>query len=465
MKTDKKSPVKEKKKLGVMSIASYGIGNSIGSGIFIMIGTAIGATGSSLPLALALACVVVFFAYLYKTFMAGMFVMPGGRYSQQALLQPPLLVGVSAISMVFSGLAFAMYGLSIADYAAEVFPVLADYRELIALVIITVFFATTLFGGKFMGIFNLIMVGVLIISLLVYIIVGLPKVNWQSLNPATDNYFKGGAFGMVYAIALLSFACQGSTMPIDMTADAKEPKKTLPKAIMLSSAVILAVYLLIGFVSVGVLPVEQVADKSLGVVARDIFPYPVFVIFMIGGACFAIATSLYSAIAGIRYPIIATVEDGWLPAFLGKKTKKREYPWVLMLLLYIVAVIPVFVEFGLDELVSVMMIPIMILNTINNLLMIKLVKKYPRAWKRGFFRMPMPMFYISMAIATLCSLIITVSLFITLTGWKRYVMIAMVVLLFAYSFYRLKAGKVDLHEIEEARAEAEKAAAADETEN
>ena len=173
-----------------------------------------------------------------------------------------------------------------------------------------------------MGKFNMIMVVVLVISLIVYIAVGLPEVNLEAVRPTSDGYFKGGFMGLFMAIAVMSFACQGSTMPIDMTSDAKNPKKTLPKAIIVSSLVVLIVYTLIGIVSVGVVPVENVADKNLGVVAKEIFPYPVFVVFIIGGACFAIATSLYSTIAGIRYPLMAAVNDGWLPAFLGKKTKK-----------------------------------------------------------------------------------------------------------------------------------------------
>ena len=81
----------KKKLLGVPELTCYGIGNSIGSGIFVSMGVSIGYTGHSITLALALACVVVLFAYAYKTVMAGMFVLPGGRYSQAALLQPPLL--------------------------------------------------------------------------------------------------------------------------------------------------------------------------------------------------------------------------------------------------------------------------------------------------------------------------------------------------------------------------------------
>ena len=166
---------KNKKKLGVAELMCYGIGNCVGSGIFVSMGSGIGFTGRSIPLALIAACAVVLFAYAYKTIMAGMFVLPGGNYSQQALLQPPLLVGVSAISTIFSGLAFAMYALSIVEYASTVFPQITPYGKWIAVAIITVFFITTFFGGKFMGKFNLILVAVLIVSLFVYVIVGLPS--------------------------------------------------------------------------------------------------------------------------------------------------------------------------------------------------------------------------------------------------------------------------------------------------
>ena len=458
MKSESNS--ENKKKLGVAELACYGIGNCIGSGIFVSMGSGIGFTGRSIPLALILACVVVLFAYAYKTLMSGMFVLPGGNYSQQALLQPPILVGVSAISTVFTGLAFAMYALSIVEYASTVFPAVETYGKWIAVAIITLFFITTFFGGKFMGKFNLILVAVLIISLLVYVVVGLPQVDFSTANPFSDGYLKGGATGLIMAVAMMSFACQGATMPIAMTADAKDPKRSLPKAILIASFVVMAVYCLIGIVSAGVLPIEQVADKSLGVVAKEIFPYGVFVIFIIGGACFAIATSLYGAIASVQYPLMATIEDGWLPAFLGIKNKKG-YPWVMMLVLYIVAVVPVFVDIGLQDLISLMMIPVMVLNLINNVLMFKLVKKYPAAWKKGFFRMPKWAFIVTMVLAILCDLLISVALFTTMKPGDQYFIIIMLVLLFGYSFYRIKAGKVNLSDLERARLEAEQAAAAE----
>lgn len=445
-----------KRKLSVAELSCYGIGNCIGSGIFVSMGTAIGFTGRSIPLALVVACILVLFAYAYKTLMSGMFVLPGGNYSQSALLQPPLLVGVTAISSVFVGLAFAMYGLSIVEYASIIFPQILPYGKFIAIGIITLFFVTTFMGGKFMGKFNLVMVGVMIISLLVYIIAGIPKVDFSTANPLSEGYFSDGAFGFIMAVAMMSFACQGATRPIEMTADAKDPKRSLPKAILIASFVVMIVYILIAIVTAGVLPIEQVADKNLGVVAEKIFPHAIYVIFTLGGACFAIATSLYGAIAGIQYPMLATIEDGWLPAFLGKKTKKG-YPWVMMLVLYIIAIVPIFVDMGLSELISLMMIPTTVLNLINNCLMFKLLKKYPDAWKNSFFHMPKFAFIITIILAIIADLIISVALFTTLKSGDQYFIIGMVAFLFAFSFYRIKAGKIDLKALEQAKEQAQKA--------
>ena len=314
-----------------------------------------------------------------------------------------------------------------------------------------------------MGKFNLVMVGVLIVSLSVYILTGLPQVDYSTLIPR-ENYFSGGAFGFVMAIALMAFACQGATMPVAMTADAEDPKNSLPKAILIASGVVTVVYILIAIVSSGVLPIEQVADKNLGVVAREIFPYPVFVIFILGGACFAIATSLYGAIAGVQHPLLATIDDGWLPKVLGIKTKTG-YPWLMMLILYIVAVVPIWIDMGLNALISMMMIPTMILNLVNNALMFSLIKRYPDAWKGGFFRLPKWALYMTVVLAIFADLLISAALMTQLKGRDLYFMIGMIAALFAYSYYRLKSGKVNLQDIQRIREEAQAAADASASSN
>ena len=129
----------------------------------------------------------------------------------------------------------------------------------------------------------------------------------------------------------------------------------------------------------------------------------------------------------------------------------------MMLVLYIIAIVPVFVDMGLDDLISLMMIPVMILNLINNCLMFKVLKKYPEAWKNSFFHMPKFAFNITIVLAIIADLLISVSLFTTLEPGDQYFMIGMVVFLFAFSFYRIKSGKIDLKALEIAKEQAQKA--------
>ena len=109
---------------------------------------------------------------------------------------------------------------------------------------------------------------------------------------------------------------------------------------------------------------------------------------------------------------------------------------------------------------SLMMIPTMIINLFNNALMFKLIKKYPKAWENGFFRMPKWFFNITIILAILCDLLISAALLTTLKSGDQYFILIMVAGLFAYSHYRLKAGKINLQDIERIRREAEEAAGA-----
>ena len=87
--------------------------------------------------------------------------------------------------------------------------------------------------------------------------------------------------------------------------------------------------------------------------------------------------------------------------------------------------------------------------------MFPLVKKYPGAWKNGFFAIPLWMLKIVIVLAILADLLISVALFTTLEGGEGLFIIVMVAALFAYSYYRLKKGYVNLSDIERVRREAE----------
>lgn len=220
---------KESKQLGLFDIFCPGLGGANGSGIFVMMGSGIAATGRSIFISVAFGCLFMLMAYFFHVVMSSMFVLEGGDYDMKAMLFNPTLTGVSAVFTMMGGIGFAMYGGAIADYASMVFPVIGEYTKLVGVGIITLFFAATIKGSSFVSKINNVMTVVLIASIALFVIMGLPKVQPGFFD--LDGMFAGGASGFIVSLSIMAFACQGTTMsPIAMMSVTKNSKRTIPLA-------------------------------------------------------------------------------------------------------------------------------------------------------------------------------------------------------------------------------------------
>ena len=408
---------KEGKQLGLFDIFCLGLGGAIGSGTFVMMGSGIAATGRSIFISVAFGCLFMLTAYFFHVVMSSMFVLEGGDYDMKAMLFNPTLTGVSAIFTMMGGIGFAMYGGAIADYASMVFPVIGEYTKLVGVGIITLF-----------------------------VIMGLPKVQPGFFD--LDGMFAGGASGFIVSLSIMAFACQGTTMsPIAMMSVTKNSKRTIPLGVLLITVCLALIYGLMAVVAAGVLPIEQVANKNLALVAQTIFPNWLYVIFIIGGAVFAIATSLISGIAMMRYPAMRVAQDGWLPDFF-KKTTKSGYPWVIQLTFYLFSILPIIFGFSLDSIVSLTMIPSMLMCFAQNISLIKIVKKFPKQWNESVIHMPTPIFNVLCVIAGICDLIVAYNLFVTMDLTGMLLVVAMCVVCVVIALIRLKSGAIDLQALE-----------------
>ena len=408
---------KEGKQLGLFDIFCPGLGGAIGSGTFVMMGSGIAATGRSIFISVAFGCLFMLTAYFFHVVMSSMFVLEGGDYDMKAMLFNPTLTGVSAIFTMMGGIGFAMYGGAIADYASMVFPVIGEYTKLVGVGIITLF-----------------------------VIMGLPKVQPGFFD--LDGMFAGGASGFIVSLSIMVFACQGTTMsPIAMMSVTKNSKRTIPLGVLLITVCLALIYGLMAVVAAGVLPIEQVANKNLALVAQAIFPNWLYVIFIIGGAVFAIATSLISGIAMMRYPAMRVAQDGWLPDFF-KKTTKSGYPWVIQLTFYLFSILPIIFGFSLDSIVSLTMIPSMLMCFAQNISLIKIVKKFPKQWNESVIHMPTPIFNVLCVIAGICDLIVAYNLFVTMDLTGMLLVVAMCVVCVVIALIRLKSGAIDLQALE-----------------
>ncbi len=428
------------KKLTRFDVFNLGVGGAVGSGIFVMLSIGIAATGKSISLAVLVGCLCMLLAYGYHVVMSSMFILPGGDYDAKVMLMGPTLTGVNAYFTYISGMTLSAYSISIVAYLSMIFPGTEMYTKSIAIGILTLFFLSTIRGTKFVSYLINIMSIILMVSLGLFIAFGIPQV--QPGYFTSGDYFLNGGIGFISAIAIMSFACQGVTMaPVSVMKETKNARKVIPTTILMICLFVAILYALIGVVASGVLPVEEVANKNLALVAEKIFSNWLYVVFVLGGAVFAIATSILGAIQMIRFPCEQVAEDGWMPEFFKKKTKKG-YPWPIMLLFYVISITPVALGFSVEAIISLYMIPAMLFNVYLNISLIKLVKKYPRQWETSVLYVKPWLFNIISVASAFCALVVAFILFLSLTLINMFICIVLISICIILSVIRLKQGAV-----------------------
>ena len=113
-----------KKLMSLFDLTFMAMGGIIGAGIFSSVGAGIGVTGRSITLALIVGMAFQMSQQVRYVFTSSMFKVSGGMYSQDALVLNPYLTGVAGVMLIINALNWAVYGISIASYLGDLFPVL-----------------------------------------------------------------------------------------------------------------------------------------------------------------------------------------------------------------------------------------------------------------------------------------------------------------------------------------------------
>ena len=450
------------KKLGLWNIVGLGLGGAIGTGIFVLLGYGIAYTGRSISLVVAIGCVFMLLAYWYNLAMPTLFVMKGGDYSMKTMLFNPFMSGVSAMMTLVNGLAMSSYAVAIAQYLAIAIPALENYQSLVAFLAMTLFFLSTIKGSRFVTILENIVTIVLVVALALFVAFGLPKVDFANTFTSNDGgYFHGGFAGFVSALAVMGWACQGTTMaPVSMAAVTKNPKKTIPLGIIVITVLLAVIYGAMGIVAGGVLPYADAAGQNISVTAEVIFPKALYIFFVVGGGIGAIASSLLGGLGMFRYPLLQVANDGWLPKVFTK-TDKNGYPYAIYLLFYVISIFPIVTGVSLDAIVSEVMIPTMLINIYINLACITLPNKYPEQWKNRSLKMPVWFYKACCVLGAFCAGVVAYNLFKDLTTKDAIVTVIICVVMCLLSLLRLKQGAVKADDLKAKKEEIIRQAIAD----
>ena len=324
-----------KRNMGLFHLTMYGVGLILGAGIYVLIGEAAGFAGDSVWISFILGSIVALFA--------------GFSYAELSTIFPKVAAEYIFVKNVFKNNFFAfiigwLTAITAMITAATVALGFGGY--LIQFVDLPIIISAILLIGvlsmiNFIGIresssTNIVFTIVEAAGLILVIVIG-----FTISAPEPVNYFESptGFTGVIIAFVLSFFAFIGFEAMANVAEEVRNPKKTIPRAIILSVVISASIYVLVSLAVVRVInwedlalssaPLAEVVKRGLGAQGQ---------IILTGIALFAITnTVLITLVTGSRI-IFGMARDKSFPYLLAKVHSKTKTPWAAIIGIMLVAI-------------------------------------------------------------------------------------------------------------------------------
>ena len=324
-----------KRGMGLFHLTMYGVGLILGAGIYVLIGEAAGFAGDSVWIAFVLGSIVALFAGLSYAELSSIFPKAAAEYTfvKNAFKNNFFAFIIGWLTAITSMITAAAVALGFGGYFSEFLniPIVISAIALIGILSIVNFM-----GIKESSWTNTVFTIIEAAGLILIIIIG-----FTISEPESVNYFESptGFSGIVIAFVLIFFAFIGFEDIANIAEEVRNPKKVIPRAIILAVMISGIIYVLVSLAVVRVInwedlsssaaPLADVAKRGLGVQGHIIFS---------GIALFAITnTVLITLVAGSRM-IYGMAREKSFPHILAKVHSKTKTPWLAIIVIMLTAI-------------------------------------------------------------------------------------------------------------------------------
>jgi APA family basic amino acid/polyamine antiporter len=300
------------RRLGLGDAVFIGLGSMIGAGVFAVWAPAADAAGTGLLIGLAIAAVVAFGNATSSAQLAAAYPTSGGTYAYGRAELGPWWGFVAGWGFVIGKTAScAAMALTFAAYAAP-----AGWERPVAIAAVVVLTAVNWFGvTRTAGAARVIVVislGALAAAVTAAFSAGADP-RWLT----ADTLWAGGGYGILQSAGLLFFAFAGYARIATMGEEVRDPRRVIPRAIVIAFAVALAVYAVVAIAVLSALGPDVVASSTEPVAdaaAQSGWAW-IDVVVRIGAAAASLG-ALLALIAGVSRTAFAMSREDDLPRFL-----------------------------------------------------------------------------------------------------------------------------------------------------
>jgi APA family basic amino acid/polyamine antiporter len=329
-----------KRVVGLLDLSALGVGALIGTGIFVIIGEAIGKSGPAIVLSFLLAGITCAFSALSYAELASTIPVSGSAYTYAYATLGELIawiigwdlileygVAVAAVAVGWGGylndLLDTVFGFTLPDAISQP-PGEGGVVNLPAVFLVVAVASVLIAGVRESARTNTIMVVTKIGILVAFVVLAFTAFNADNITPFAPK----GVSGVVSAASLIFFAYIGFDAISTSGEETRKPQRDLPIAIIGSLAVATILYVLVALAATGALPFAQlngseapladVLDKGAGL------SWGATLISI--GALIAITSVVLTILYGQTRIMFAMARDGLVPPRLAKLHDARRTP-------------------------------------------------------------------------------------------------------------------------------------------
>ncbi len=344
--------VRFRRDLGLLEITMIGLGPTVGTTIFLLVGPGLAMVGPALLLVFVLNFVVTLFTAMAYIELGSAFPETGGGYLwvKTSMKGPYGFLGgwiswfghciVGAFYTVSFGY-FAVYFL--AQTGGPLSAVDEGTRSLVtkglSLIVLVVFVAVNYRGARATGRSSITITAILLVIVLTYIVVGLA---WFLQQPAAAANFVPlyqtsprwseypPVVVILMAMGLTFIVFEGYEIIAQTGEETRNPAKDIPRANFLTLGIATVIFVSVAFVTIGVLGTRDpnaLDQASLAIAAQRAFPSPLIGLVVItAGVLIGALAALPSLIFSASRVAFAMGRDGDMPRLFGRLHPKYRTP-------------------------------------------------------------------------------------------------------------------------------------------
>lgn len=437
---------KDKKNLlTTSSLVWITVGNMVGSGIMVLTGAAALETGYSVWLAFVVATVLGFMGSWPQILAAGTSVLDGGMFSLNSYFGHPIYGGLYLMGTIPEIMGQASVALGIGMYLQAMIP--STNVRIVAVIVAVLFYICNVCGVDVVAGVQKYMVYILFVGLGVFTVFGLANLNTEALNFTGEQFMTNGWKGFIVAVNMLTFSTQSYWASLSFSQYARNPKKSVPKAMIIAFPIIMAIYGLVTLAGVGGVDLEAFAGNTLGDVAKIIFPNWLFYVFVFCAPMMALATTLNGNQSAYSFMIAPAAEEGWIPSVFAK-TNKKGMPYVSATFVALIIVVPILLDWDITFITANVMLFTNLAGIFQYFAMWAMPKKFPELWEKSTFHMGKGKFNLLMILSFAVRIVLLVASVISLSLTSLVVNVLVAAVLTVFCIIRFKSGRVNVQTIQ-----------------